>query len=219
MASAPTGEKKVAFALKPVVRKRSHCSAFQAADESDSDEDQEAQWAAARFGTAYHLSLESAAGAAQRKQDEANVLAESSRFGAALQALDAAIELEPSALRHEMRAQCFLELGRDFDAISAAEAACAADGGWAPGFQTLARARLNFGEIELAHVALSKAAELDPDSDEIRHELAHATELWNRLQSHFEEASHAVEAGQTAAEREVRQCKAQLALRLPTAQP
>merc|ERR1712039_1063845 len=111
------------------------------------------------------------------KQAEGNALAEAGRFDAALACWESALERKPSAALHELRAQAFMQLGRDFDAVLAAEAAVRLDPGWFPAHLTLGRARLNLGEVELARQALARAVTLEPNSAELQAEHAEVVSL------------------------------------------
>jgi len=57
----------------------------------------------------------------------------------------------------EMQAQIYLELGRNFDAIQAAEKALQNNSGFAFAHVTLGRAQINFGELEMALESLKTA--------------------------------------------------------------
>merc|ERR1711956_4623 len=122
--------------------------------------------------------------------------------------------LQPSAELHEMRAQAFLAMGRGFEAVQAAEAAVRMRPEWWPAHLTLGRARFNFGEIQLAALALTRAAELDPASQEIQIELAEAQELAAKLRMRVETAVAKARGQGSASEQEAHQCIAELSRRL-----
>ena len=65
-------------------------------------------------------------------------------------------DLGDIAALHEMKAQALMEVEEYFAAVEAAEAAVAAAPLWVPAWETLGRARLNFGEVDLAVVALER---------------------------------------------------------------
>ncbi|XP_028416731.1 tetratricopeptide repeat protein 33-like isoform X2 [Dendronephthya gigantea] len=69
-----------------------------------------------------------------------------------------------------MKAQVLLELDEIFPAIQEAEMAVSLNPRCPNSFQTLGRAQVAFGEIEMAIINFSKALHAKPDSDEIRNE-------------------------------------------------
>jgi tetratricopeptide (TPR) repeat protein len=62
---------------------------------------------------------------------------------------------------HESRAQVFLALDRDFEAVRAAESSTNLDPSWAEGWLTLGRAQHNLGEPALAAASFQTALELN----------------------------------------------------------
>jgi len=42
---------------------------------------------------------------------------------------------------------------------------------WSPGYHTLARAQINFGELELGAINLKKSLQLTPDNKEVKEDL------------------------------------------------
>ena len=123
------------------------------------------------------LCLEDSATLSLRYQEEGYTLAEAGRFRDAISRWQQAIDLTPQrAVLFELQAQAWIELGQAFDAVRCAEQATIIDPRWAEGHVTLARAQLNFGEIELGYASLQRAAGLAPGID-ISKDLEWATEL------------------------------------------
>ncbi|GBF88735.1 hypothetical protein Rsub_01636 [Raphidocelis subcapitata] len=81
---------------------------------------------------------------------------------------------------HEMRAQVLLALGRDFEAVQAAERACQLDPSFAAAWLTRARANRNLGEPQIAVECLGRLAELEPGHEALRAELPEARMLASR---------------------------------------
>jgi len=110
------------------------------------------------------LQLEDAAGLSARRKDEGCILAAAGRFREAIARFQSALELTPgSAVLHELQAQCYMEAGDTYAAIQAAGCAVRCDAQWAPGHQTLGRAQMNFGEVEMAIASFETAVQLDPE--------------------------------------------------------
>ena len=136
------------------------------------------------------LALEDATGLSARRKDEGCVLAENGRFHEAIARFQAALDLTPdertrrTAVLNELQAQCYAEAGDTLSAIRAGERAVACDAQWADAHQTLGRAQLNLGEVELALNSFHTALHLDPDFVEVRdRDLPMAKELLNRAQA------------------------------------
>mmetsp|Transcript_64167 Transcript_64167/g.206717 ORF Transcript_64167/g.206717 Transcript_64167/m.206717 type:complete len:223 (+) Transcript_64167:3-671(+) len=213
---ASRGPLRLAWAgAAPRREKRPCCDAFCGPDDDELEDDGRNQ--RARTNCSGPLALESAAEAARRKRAEGNALAEAGRFSAALACWDAALEFEPSAEVHELRAQVFLELGRDFEAVGAAEAAVGLRPGYWPAQLTLGRARRNFGEVELARQAFAAAAALEPSSEEVQTELAEVEVLAQSATARVDAAVAEAQRRGNADEREASQCIAELARRLRAA--
>lgn len=150
------------------------------------------------------LQLEDAAGLSARRKEEGCVLAAAGRFHEALSRFHAAIELAPGqAVLHELQAQCYMEVGDTYAAIRAAERAVECDTQWADGHQTLGRAQMNLGEVELGIASFQAALRLDPDGmAEVRDEdLPSALELQARKQAMVAQADAHYLAGPLAQNR------------------
>ena len=81
-----------------------------------------------------------------------------------------AIELAPSAELHEMKSQALMETGEIYPAIVSAQKAVDMNPNWAEGYQTLGRAQVNLGELELAIESFTKSLQLKPDFEEVANE-------------------------------------------------
>jgi len=104
------------------------------------------------------VSLEDAVAKSRRLEQEGSVLAADAQFWHALQRWERAIECTPGRCTlHELKAQVLLELGENFDAIKAATRATELAPGWAPGWLTLGRAQLNWGDLDFAKETFGKA--------------------------------------------------------------
>mmetsp|Transcript_25396 Transcript_25396/g.39819 ORF Transcript_25396/g.39819 Transcript_25396/m.39819 type:complete len:231 (+) Transcript_25396:293-985(+) len=138
--------------------------------EQSLDDDEEKQHNALeewmrRQASASVLRLEDSASLSLRKQEEACVKAEAGKLREALSKLQEAIELTPDkAVLYELQAQCFLELDMVFEAVRAAEIAVQKEPSFGEGYQTLGRAQMNLGEVEMAVESFKKALEIDPET-------------------------------------------------------
>ncbi len=98
------------------------------------------------------------------------------RAALALQPKDAKAE----AKLHEQSSQVLLEMGRTFEAISAAERAVSCAPEWLPARLSLGRAQLNHGEPAMAVQTFQKATHLEPRSAEAWQDLAYAKKALSR---------------------------------------
>eukprot|EP00029_Vermamoeba_vermiformis_P009576 TRINITY_DN4818_c0_g1_i2.p2 TRINITY_DN4818_c0_g1~~TRINITY_DN4818_c0_g1_i2.p2 ORF type:complete len:102 (-),score=22.37 TRINITY_DN4818_c0_g1_i2:6-311(-) len=69
---------------------------------------------------------------------------------------------------------------KNFQAIQWAAKSTELNPSYIDGWITLARAQLNFGEIELAVDSFSKALKLNPDNEEIKNELDEAIKVMQK---------------------------------------
>ncbi|XP_068430578.1 tetratricopeptide repeat protein 33 [Clinocottus analis] len=107
--------------------------------------------------------LEDCAAKSQRLKDEGSVLAEHGRHWEAIKKLDEAIQLTPdNPLLYEMKSQVLTILQEVFPAVKAAEMAVKFRPLWWEGWQTLGRAQLNLGEVDLAVRSFQVAIHLCP---------------------------------------------------------
>ena len=67
----------------------------------------------------------------------------------------------------EMKAQALLQVNELYPAVITAEKAVHDCPTWWPSYQTLGRAQINIGEIELAIQTFSKAIHIQPDCNEL----------------------------------------------------
>ncbi|KAM9441476.1 tetratricopeptide repeat protein 33 isoform 1-T1 [Clarias gariepinus] len=107
--------------------------------------------------------LEDCATKSKRLKDEGALLAEQSKHRQALRKWDEAIQLTPEeANLYEMKSQVLTVLQEVFPAVQAAEMAVKLRPMWWEAWQTLGRAQLNLGEIELAVRSFQVALHLHP---------------------------------------------------------
>ncbi|XP_056146978.1 tetratricopeptide repeat protein 33 isoform X2 [Lampris incognitus] len=99
----------------------------------------------------------------KRLKDEGALLAEQGRHWEAIKKWDEAIQLTPdNAVLYEMKSQVLTILQEVFPAVEAAEMAVKLRPLWWEGFQTLGRAQLSLGEIDLAVRSFQLAIHLCP---------------------------------------------------------
>mmetsp|Transcript_15119 Transcript_15119/g.19937 ORF Transcript_15119/g.19937 Transcript_15119/m.19937 type:complete len:232 (-) Transcript_15119:627-1322(-) len=124
------------------------------------------------------LTLEDVESKSLRLKNEGNLLAEAGKFAQALQRWEDALQLTPqNHLLHELKAQVFMEMGRDFEAVKSATEAVKLSPAWSDGHLTLGHAQINFGELELAITSFKRARCLNSKLVDIDEEIAHAESL------------------------------------------
>uniref|UniRef100_A0A7S1PE88 Uncharacterized protein n=1 Tax=Vitrella brassicaformis TaxID=1169539 RepID=A0A7S1PE88_9ALVE len=107
-------------------------------------------------------------------REQGNIFAANDDFLSALLSWEKAITISPRAALYEQCAQALLRLDEPFRAIKAAKRAIVMDAQWQPGYLTLGRALLDFGEVDSAVSALEKCVGMEPDDDEAAEELERA---------------------------------------------
>lgn len=143
-------------------------------------------------------------------QAQGCALAEQGKFREALKKFDAALALEPTAARLELRSQTLMALDMDFEAILAAEAAAKLAPDWSEVHLTLARARLNLGEVIRASESFSRAARLDPTNDDLRLEMRRCEELRQQIDDAYAHEMERARSAHDPTAAEVVRCKAAL---------
>ncbi|KAM9307294.1 tetratricopeptide repeat protein 33 [Pholidichthys leucotaenia] len=107
--------------------------------------------------------LEDCAAKSKRLKDEGALLAEQGRHWEAIKKWDEAIQLTPdNPLLYEMKSQVLTILHEVFPAVKAAEMAVKFRPLWWEGWQTLGRAQLNLGEVDMAIKSFQVAIHLCP---------------------------------------------------------
>ncbi|KAL3041982.1 hypothetical protein OYC64_020030 [Pagothenia borchgrevinki] len=107
--------------------------------------------------------LEDCAAKSKRLKEEGAELAGHGRHWEAIKKLDEAIELTPdNPLLYEMKSQVLTILQEVFPAVKAAEMAVKLRPLWWEGWQTVGRAQLNLGEVDLAVRSFQVAIHLCP---------------------------------------------------------
>eukprot|EP01124_Arcella_intermedia_P034435 TRINITY_DN8543_c0_g1_i3.p2 TRINITY_DN8543_c0_g1~~TRINITY_DN8543_c0_g1_i3.p2 ORF type:complete len:215 (+),score=64.41 TRINITY_DN8543_c0_g1_i3:599-1243(+) len=107
-------------------------------------------------------------------------LAEKGSHHHALLVFDEAISMSPSASLYEQKAQVLLEIGNYFESIKHAEKAVKLDPSFVYGYLTLARAQLNFGELDMAKETLQLGLEVESTHVELNEQMDLLTELLRR---------------------------------------
>lgn len=98
-------------------------------------------------------------------------------FDSALRLLDWGEDASQASALLELRSQCLLALDRDYEAIEASKQATELTPDWAPAWQSLGRAQLNFGEPRLAKESFTRLLSLDPSSEEAQEDLGEAQRM------------------------------------------
>ncbi|XP_031173689.1 tetratricopeptide repeat protein 33 isoform X1 [Sander lucioperca] len=125
-------------------------------------QDEEVDWLHA-IKRRREILLEDCAAKSKRLKDEGAMLAEHGRHWEAIKKLDEAIQLTPdNPLLYEMKSQVLTILQEVFPAVKAAEMAVKFRPLWWEGWQTLGRAQLNLGEVDLAVRSFQVAIHLCP---------------------------------------------------------
>ena len=115
-----------------------------------------------------HGVLEDRITKSNRLKNEGIALAELQRYWESIKKWNEAIQLTPDHdVLHEMKAQVLLELDEIFPAIQAAEMAVSLKPQSPHSLQTLGRAQIAIGEIQMAIISFSKAVHIKPDFEEI----------------------------------------------------
>ncbi|KAJ8400013.1 hypothetical protein AAFF_G00400520 [Aldrovandia affinis] len=107
--------------------------------------------------------LEDCASKSKRLKDEGSLLAEEGRHWEAIKKWDEAVQLTPEdADLYEMKSQVLTTLQEVFPAVQAAEMAAKLRPLWWEAWQTLGRAQLSLGEVDLAVRSFQVAIHLRP---------------------------------------------------------
>ncbi|XP_074545781.1 tetratricopeptide repeat protein 33 [Halichoeres trimaculatus] len=133
-------------------------------------QDEEVDWLHA-IKRRREILLEDCAVKSKRLKEEGSVLAEQGRHWEALKKWDDAIQLTPENPElYEMKSQVLTILQEVFPAVKAAETAVKLRPLWWEGWQTLGRAQLNLGEVDLAVRSFQVAIHLHPSEPALWHE-------------------------------------------------
>lgn len=152
-------------------------------EERDGTEDSDVDWLTATKRPKV-LELEDSQAKARRLSNEGVTLAEAERWWAAIGRWNSALALTPDDHTiHEMLAQAYMQVGEVLPALNAAEAAVKLCPNWWVGLQTLGRAQLGLGEVDLAVKTFSRAVHIRPDQQELwREDLQWAVGLLKKYQ-------------------------------------
>ncbi|XP_017263456.1 tetratricopeptide repeat protein 33 [Kryptolebias marmoratus] len=131
-------------------------------DDGGSREEEEVDWLHA-IKRRREVLLQDCAANSSRLKDEGAQLAEQGRHWEAIKKWDEAIQLTPdNSQLYEMKSQVLTILHEVFPAVKAAEMAVKFQPLWWEGWQTLGRAQLNLGEVDLAVRSFQIAIHLRP---------------------------------------------------------
>ncbi|XP_036386030.1 tetratricopeptide repeat protein 33 [Megalops cyprinoides] len=142
--------------------------------------------------------LEDCAAKSKRLKDEGALLAEEGRHWEAIKRWDEAIQLTPEdAALYEMKSQVLTLLQEVFPAVQAAETAMKLRPLWWEAWQTLGRAQLSLGEVDLAVRSFQVAIHLCPSERPLWEEdLSWAQRLQRQSKEMHEKAKQEEEARQ-----------------------
>ncbi|XP_015771987.1 PREDICTED: tetratricopeptide repeat protein 33-like [Acropora digitifera] len=138
-------------------------------DDNYENEPYEEDWRVLLFKRNGILSIEDNLAKSKRLEEEGVSLAEQERYWEAITRWNEAIGLTPKNEKlQEMKSQVLLELHELFPAIEAAEKAVSLNPCWFVAYQTLGRAQMGYGDVEMGVKSFSKAIHLNPDELEVR---------------------------------------------------
>uniref|UniRef100_A0A1A8F0K5 Tetratricopeptide repeat domain 33 n=1 Tax=Nothobranchius korthausae TaxID=1143690 RepID=A0A1A8F0K5_9TELE len=131
-------------------------------EEDGAGADEEVDWLHA-IKRRREVLLDDCASKSKRLKDEGALLAEQGRHWEAVKKWDEAIQLTPDNSQiYEMKSQVLTMLHEEFPAVKAAEMAVKFQPLWWQAWQTLGRAQLNLGEVDLAVRSFQTAIHLCP---------------------------------------------------------
>ncbi|KAI8468630.1 MAG: hypothetical protein J3K34DRAFT_522752 [Monoraphidium minutum] len=119
----------------------------------------------------------SVSGSTEELKQRGVAAAEAGDYAAALHLFAQVLLNGEDARIEEMRAQVLLLLGRDYEAVQAAERSARMQPAWPDAWLTLARAQLNLGEPQLAVDSLQRLAAASPGHAALQKELPEALML------------------------------------------
>ncbi|XP_068709651.1 tetratricopeptide repeat protein 33-like [Montipora foliosa] len=131
--------------------------------ENDENGPYEEDWRVLLVKRSGILSIEDSLIKSKRLEDEGVSLAEEQRYWEAITRWNEAIALTPKNEKlYEMKSQVLLELHELFPAIEAAEKAVSLNSHWFVAHQTLGRAQMGYGDVEMGVKSFSRAVHLQP---------------------------------------------------------
>lgn len=114
------------------------------------------------------MRLEDAKSKAERLKQEGCTLAENERYWESIKRWEEAITLTPhDETLHEMMAQSYTQVGEVYPAVVSARTAVRCNALWWVSHQTLGRAHLGLGEVDMAIKSFSRAIHIRPDLPEL----------------------------------------------------
>ncbi|KAJ7988350.1 hypothetical protein DPEC_G00322650 [Dallia pectoralis] len=164
-------------------------------DEDGVDKEAEVDWLHA-IKRRREVLLEDCAAKSKRLEEEGAVLAQEGRHWEAIKRWDEAIQLTPdNPLLYEMKSQVLTTLQEVFPAVQAAEMAVKLRPLWWEGWQTLGRAQLSLGEVDLAVRSFQVGVHLWPSERPLWSEdLAWARKLQHQKRAALDQSRQEQEA-------------------------